>query len=189
MADKGKAEAKTEYYKNIEALQRRHDEAGKKLHELKSANDEAWDDLKTALEKVWDEVMTADRSYIKFRTKRCFRGDYSLIFLPKRSLNLTEFRRLQDKAAQGMKNLRHVNGALSFETVEARPVFDGDEIRDLEVERQVRKSAAAMLLEQRIRGSMPSLPSQLKKAHGPGFSLYLLKGGWNMGLRALMSAT
>src|SRR4030042_420134 len=43
---------------------------------------------------------------------------------------LEETLRLQDKAAQGMKNLRHVNGALSFETVEARPVFDGDEIRD-----------------------------------------------------------
>jgi VacB/RNase II family 3'-5' exoribonuclease len=47
---------------------------------------------------------------------------------------LEENLRLQDKAAQNMKNLRHVHGALSFETVEARPVFDGDEIRDLEVE-------------------------------------------------------
>jgi exoribonuclease-2 len=46
--------------------------------------------------------------------------------------------RLQDKAAQSMKNLRHVHGALSFETVEARPVFDGDEIRDLEVEKKNR---------------------------------------------------
>ena len=47
---------------------------------------------------------------------------------------LEENLRLQDSAAQSMKNLRHVHGALSFETVEARPVFDGDEIRDLEVE-------------------------------------------------------
>jgi VacB/RNase II family 3'-5' exoribonuclease len=51
---------------------------------------------------------------------------------------LGENLRLQDKAAQGMKNLRHVHGALSFETVEARPVFDGDEIRDLEVEKRNR---------------------------------------------------
>jgi VacB/RNase II family 3'-5' exoribonuclease len=51
---------------------------------------------------------------------------------------LEENLRLQDKAAQGMKNLRHVHGALSFETVEARPVFDGDEIRDLEVEKKNR---------------------------------------------------
>jgi exoribonuclease-2 len=46
--------------------------------------------------------------------------------------------RLQDKAAQSMKNLRHVHGALSFETAEARPVFDGDEIRDLEAEKRNR---------------------------------------------------
>lgn len=46
--------------------------------------------------------------------------------------------RLQDKEAQIMKNLRHVHGALSFETVEARPIFDGDEIRDLEVEKKNR---------------------------------------------------
>jgi VacB/RNase II family 3'-5' exoribonuclease len=51
---------------------------------------------------------------------------------------LEENLRLQDRAAQDMKNLRHVHGALSFETVEARPVFDGDEIRDLEVERRNR---------------------------------------------------
>jgi len=51
---------------------------------------------------------------------------------------LAENLRMQDKAAQSMKNLRHVHGALSFETVEARPVFDGDEIRDLEVEKKNR---------------------------------------------------
>jgi exoribonuclease-2 len=51
---------------------------------------------------------------------------------------LEENLRLQDRAAQSMKNLRHVHGALSFETVEARPVFDGDEIRDLEVEKKNR---------------------------------------------------
>src|SRR5512143_903149 len=51
---------------------------------------------------------------------------------------LDENLRLQDRAAQSMKNLRHVHGALSFETVEARPVFDGDEIRDLEIEKRNR---------------------------------------------------
>lgn len=51
---------------------------------------------------------------------------------------LEENLRLQDRAAQSMKNLRHVHGALSFETVEARPVFEGDEIRDLEVEKRNR---------------------------------------------------
>ncbi|MGC2061875.1 MAG: RNB domain-containing ribonuclease [Thermodesulfovibrionales bacterium] len=51
---------------------------------------------------------------------------------------LEENLRLQDRAAQSLKNLRHVHGALSFETVEARPIFDGDEIRDLEVDKRNR---------------------------------------------------
>jgi exoribonuclease-2 len=37
-----------------------------------------------------------------------------------------------------MKNFRHVHGALSFETIEARPIFEGDEIRDLKVENKNR---------------------------------------------------
>ena len=58
-ADKAKAEAKIEYYKTIEALQHRQDEAEAKLHELKTAGDEAWEDLKTGAEKAWAEVKTA----------------------------------------------------------------------------------------------------------------------------------
>ena len=46
--------------------------------------------------------------------------------------------RLQDRAAQRMKNFRHNHGALSLETIEARPVFDGDQIRSLEVEEKNR---------------------------------------------------
>lgn len=52
--------------------------------------------------------------------------------------------RLQDKAAQRLKNLRHVHGALSLETIEAKPVFDGDEIRDLEM---AKKNRAKELIE------------------------------------------
>ena len=51
---------------------------------------------------------------------------------------LAENLRLQDKAAQNMRNFRHIHGALSLETVEAKPIFDGDQIRDLEVERSNR---------------------------------------------------
>jgi VacB/RNase II family 3'-5' exoribonuclease len=51
---------------------------------------------------------------------------------------LAENLRLQDKAAQSMRNFRHVHGALSLETIEAKPIFDGDQIRDLEVEKQNR---------------------------------------------------
>lgn len=46
--------------------------------------------------------------------------------------------RLQDRAAQAMKNYRHVNGALSLETIEAKPVFSGEELSNLEVEKKNR---------------------------------------------------
>jgi VacB/RNase II family 3'-5' exoribonuclease len=47
---------------------------------------------------------------------------------------LGENLRLQDRAAQGMKSLRHVHGALTLETIEAQPVFEGDAVTDLRVE-------------------------------------------------------
>jgi exoribonuclease-2 len=51
---------------------------------------------------------------------------------------LAENLQLQDRAAQSMKNLRHIHGALSLETIEAKPVFDGDQIRALEIEEKNR---------------------------------------------------
>ncbi len=48
---------------------------------------------------------------------------------------LDENLRLQDTAAQRMKGLRHLHGALAFESLEARPIFDGDAIRGLETEK------------------------------------------------------
>lgn len=51
---------------------------------------------------------------------------------------LAENLRLQDRVAQSLKKLRHSHGALSLETIEARPVFDGDQIRDLEIEKKNR---------------------------------------------------
>ena len=61
-ADKAKADAKIEYYKNIEALQHKQEVAGTKLHELKTAGDEAWEDVKAGAEKAWDEVKAAYHS-------------------------------------------------------------------------------------------------------------------------------
>jgi len=58
-ADKAKAEGRIEYYKTIEALQHKQDVAGTKLHQLKIAGDDAWEDLKTGAEKAWDEVTAA----------------------------------------------------------------------------------------------------------------------------------
>ena len=43
--------------------------------------------------------------------------------------------RIQDEVAQRLKNLRVRCGALQLETIEARPVFKGDFLSDLEVER------------------------------------------------------
>ncbi|MFZ1404911.1 MAG: RNB domain-containing ribonuclease [Anaerolineae bacterium] len=57
---------------------------------------------------------------------------------------LAENLRVQDRIAQSLKNLRHVHGALSLETIEAKPVFDGDRIRDLEVDE---KNRAKELIE------------------------------------------
>lgn len=51
---------------------------------------------------------------------------------------LAENLRLQDRAAQSMKNLRHIHGALILETIEAKPIFDGNQIRALEIEEKNR---------------------------------------------------
>jgi VacB/RNase II family 3'-5' exoribonuclease len=51
---------------------------------------------------------------------------------------LAENLQMQDQVAQNMKKLRHTHGALSLETIEAKPVFDGDQIRALEIEEKNR---------------------------------------------------
>jgi exoribonuclease-2 len=47
---------------------------------------------------------------------------------------LDENLRLQDRVAQQLKGLRHEHGALELQTLEARPVFAGDEIQDLQTD-------------------------------------------------------
>jgi len=42
--------------------------------------------------------------------------------------------RIQDKVAQKLRALRHQRGALDLQTLETHPVFDGDEIKDLQAE-------------------------------------------------------
>ena len=51
---------------------------------------------------------------------------------------LAENLRMQDRAAQSLKKLRHAHGALSLDTIQARPVFDGDDIRALEIDEKNR---------------------------------------------------
>src|SRR5579862_1047824 len=43
--------------------------------------------------------------------------------------------KLQEDAAKKLKSLRFVNGALSLETIQARPVFQEDQVSDLEEDR------------------------------------------------------
>jgi VacB/RNase II family 3'-5' exoribonuclease len=58
--------------------------------------------------------------------------------------------RLQDRVAQTMKSRRHQNGALTLETVEARPVFDGDSLIDLRADQ---KNRATELIEDFMIGA------------------------------------
>ncbi len=51
---------------------------------------------------------------------------------------LAENLRLQDKAARSMRKLRRFNGALSLETIKAKPVFDGDRLRSFKVDNKNR---------------------------------------------------
>lgn len=51
---------------------------------------------------------------------------------------LDENLKLQDQIGQRIKTYRHNHGALSLETIEARPVFEGDQILDLEREEKNR---------------------------------------------------
>lgn len=43
--------------------------------------------------------------------------------------------RLQDRVAQHLRERRHQQGALSLETIQSKPQFDGDELRQLKIER------------------------------------------------------
>jgi exoribonuclease-2 len=44
--------------------------------------------------------------------------------------------RLQDSIAKKLKALRHAHGALDLETIEVHPVFDGDNVKELEEEKR-----------------------------------------------------
>jgi ribonuclease R len=57
---------------------------------------------------------------------------------------LDENLRLQDRVARSLKRFRHIHGALNFETIEARPLFDGDQVSELSVDK---KNRARSLIE------------------------------------------
>ena len=84
---------------------------------------------------------------------------------------LAENLRIQDRVAQQLKALRHEHGALDLQTLEARPVFAGEEIQDLRVDEQNRAKeiiedfmiAANGVTARFLHGETSSLP----EAHGP----------------------
>lgn len=57
---------------------------------------------------------------------------------------LDENLRLQDRAAQKLKTLRHLHGALDLETIQTRPVFDGESLKDLAIDA---KNSAKSIIE------------------------------------------
>jgi len=57
---------------------------------------------------------------------------------------LAENIQLQDRIAQKMKELRYEHGALEFETIEAKPVFEGDALSEMKAEL---KNRAKSLIE------------------------------------------
>ena len=58
-AANAEADVKIDYYKAIEALERKQDKVRTKLQELKAASDEAWEAVKAGAEKAWAEVKIA----------------------------------------------------------------------------------------------------------------------------------
>jgi len=58
--------------------------------------------------------------------------------------------RIQDRVAQAMKKRRHQQGALTLETIEARPVFAGDSLTDLRADQ---KNRATELIEDFMIGA------------------------------------
>jgi len=57
---------------------------------------------------------------------------------------LADSLRLQDRTADRMRELRHEQGALDLETIEAKPVFENGQVVDL---RQAKRNNARMLIE------------------------------------------
>lgn len=71
-------------------------------------------------------------------------GDGSMPSEMREVKGLAENIQLQDQTAQKMKELRYEHGALEFQTIEARPVFEGDSLSEMKA---VQKNRAKSLIE------------------------------------------
>jgi hypothetical protein len=64
VAGKAKSGLQGEYYKEVEDLRCKQLAAQKKLHEVKDASGDAWEDLKGGIEISWDAMGNAIKSAI-----------------------------------------------------------------------------------------------------------------------------
>ena len=58
-ADKAKAEAKIEYYDQIEALKAKQKVVQAELQKLKASGEVAWEKVRTGVENAWGEMTSA----------------------------------------------------------------------------------------------------------------------------------
>ncbi len=58
-ADNAESDVQLEYYKQIEELRSKQEDATNKLAELREASDDAWEDLKAGIESAWDSLSMA----------------------------------------------------------------------------------------------------------------------------------
>ena len=61
-AEKADAEARLEYYKQIEDLRSKQEAVQKKLTELKAAGESAWEDLKSGIDLAWTSLAESIKS-------------------------------------------------------------------------------------------------------------------------------
>ena len=58
-AEKASADLKIAYYKQLDDLKAKRDTARGKIHELKTAGDDAWERVRTEIEKSWGDLKAA----------------------------------------------------------------------------------------------------------------------------------
>lgn len=61
-AIRAKPEAKQEYYKQIEKLRGKQDDAMMKLETLRQTGDDTWENFKAGIESAWDDLGAAVKS-------------------------------------------------------------------------------------------------------------------------------
>ena len=64
-AKRTEVDARVNYDQVVDALQRKHDEAGNHLRKLKTAGDDAWESVKVGTDKIWSEFKAMLQGLVK----------------------------------------------------------------------------------------------------------------------------